>query len=164
MELYLLRHGIAESGGAGRPDAGRKLTEAGQVKLRAVLARARAAKAAPSLILSSPYLRAVETAQLAAEVLGYQGTILSTDTLLPSSSPQAVWRELRSHGDEKAILLAGHEPLLSESASYLLGTSRVVVEMKKGALLRIDIEDLSGAPRGIVRWLLTSKLTSGQGG
>jgi phosphohistidine phosphatase len=164
MEVYLLRHGIAESGGAGRPDAKRKLTDAGKEKLRQVLARARAAKVSPSLILTSPLVRAVETAQIAAEELGYKDAIPQTDALLPSSTPQAVWRELRSHGGQTGILLAGHEPLLSELASFLLGASRVVVEMKKGALLRIDIGDSAGAPRGVVRWLMTAKLASEEGG
>jgi phosphohistidine phosphatase len=164
MEVYILRHGIAEERGAGRTDAERKLTAAGKEKLRAVLSRARAANVMPSAILTSPFPRAMETAEIAAEVLGYKGPILATDTLLPSSSPPAVWRELRHHGDEPAILLAGHEPLLSELASFLLGTSRVVVDMKKGALLRVDIEDVTGAPRGVIRWLMTPKLASEGGG
>ena len=161
MELYLLRHGVAESGGAGRPDAQRRLTDAGKEKLRQVLARARSAKVAPSLILTSPLVRAVETARIAAQELGYRGAIPETDALLPSSTPAATWRELRSHGEEAAILVAGHEPLLSELASFLLGTSRVVVEMKKGALARIDLEVSAGAPQGLLRWLITAKLAEG---
>ena len=103
-------------------------------------------------------MRAVETARIAAQELGYRGAIPETDALLPSSTPQAVWRELRGHAGETAILVAGHEPLLSELASYLVGASRVVVEMKKGALARIDLEVTAGAPQGVLRWLLTAKL------
>ena len=160
MEVYLLRHGIAEARRAGRTDAERKLTEDGKRKLRQVLARARAAKAEPSLILTSPLTRAVETAEIAAEVLRYQGAIVPAEALLPSSSPRAVWRELGAHAGERAVLLAGHEPLLSETASYLLGASRVVVEVKKGALLRVDLEITSGEPRGVLQWLLTAKLAA----
>ncbi len=160
MEIYILRHGVAEARHAGRADADRKLTEEGRQKLRLVLARARAAKAEPSLILTSPFARAVETAEIAAEVLRYKGAIVRTDALLPSSSPRAVWRELGAHADEAAVLLAGHEPLLSETASYLLGTSRVVVELKKGALLRIDLAIPSAEPRGVIQWLLTAKLAA----
>jgi len=164
MEIYILRHGIAEVRGTAGGDAGRRLTEAGKEKLRPVLARAREAKAAPSLILSSPYARAVETAEIAAEELGYRGAILRTDALLPSSSAQAVWRELREHRDQAAILLAGHEPLLSELASYLLGASRVLVSIKKGAMLRIDVEESDREPSGVLQWLITPRLASTGGG
>jgi phosphohistidine phosphatase len=160
MEVYLLRHGIAEPRGAGRTDAERKLTEEGRQKLRQVLARARAAKVEPSLILTSPLIRAVQTAQIAAEVLRYQGAIVTADALLPSSSARAVWRELGAHAGEAAVLLAGHEPLLSETASYLVGASRVVVDLKKGALLRIDLEVSGAEPRGVIQWLLTPKLAA----
>ncbi len=161
MEIYLLRHGIAEPGRAGRPDGERQLTEVGKQTLRQVLARAHAAEVKPSLILTSPLIRAVETAELAGEVLRYRGRIVPTDALLPSSSARAVWRALGAHAGEAAVLLAGHEPLLSETASYLLGASRVLVALKKAALLRIDLEITGGEPRGVIQWLLTAKLTAG---
>jgi phosphohistidine phosphatase len=158
MEVYLLRHGIAENRRPGRADAERKLTDEGKAKLRVVLARAQGAAGVPSLILTSPLVRAAETARIAAQVLGYAEAIEATDALLPSSSPQAVWKERRSRMGERAILLAGHEPLLSETASYLLGASRVAVDFKKGALMRIDIDEVTGAPRGVLQWLLTPRL------
>jgi phosphohistidine phosphatase len=158
MDLYILRHGIAEDTPPGRTDADRRLTEEGRAKLRNVLKRARGAVGTPGLILSSPLVRAVETAQIAAEVFGYGEPIEQTDALLPSSSPQAVWRAIRSRAGDGAILLAGHEPLLSETASYLLGASRVELDFKKGALMRIYVGETTGAPRGILKWLLTPKL------
>jgi phosphohistidine phosphatase len=162
MEIYILRHGIAEPRRPGRADAKRALTDRGRVKLREVLARARAAKVAPSLILTSPYVRAVQTAEIAAEVLGRKGILTRTDALLPSSSPEAVWREILGHADEDAILLAGHEPLLSEAATYLLGAERTVIELKKGALVSIDLEELHSPPQGVLKWLLTPKLAAGK--
>jgi phosphohistidine phosphatase len=160
MEIYILRHGIAEVGRPGRSDAERKLTDAGREKLRWVLDRARTASLKPSLILTSPYKRAVETAEIAAEILGCKNAIVQTDVLLPSSSAQAVWRELVNYRDNDAILLTGHEPLLGEAASYLLGASRVLLDLKKGALLRIDVEELGKAPSGMLQWLLTAKLAA----
>jgi phosphohistidine phosphatase len=159
MEIYLLRHGIAENRRPGRADAERKLTDEGKDKLRRVLSRARGAALVPSLILTSPLVRAVETAEIAAQVLGYAESIETTDALLPSSSPQAVWKELRGRAGERAVLLAGHEPLFSETASYLLGAPRVVIDFKKGALMRIDVDDTAGAPRGVLQWLLTPRLS-----
>jgi phosphohistidine phosphatase len=158
MELFLLRHAIAENRRPGRQDAARRLTEPGKEKLLQVLRVARAAGVKPSLILTSPYQRAVETAEIAAEVLGSTNPIVPSDVLLPSSSPEAVWRLIHSNSEESAILLAGHEPLLGETASYLLGSPRLLVDLKKSALMRIDVEEFVGKPRGMLQWLLTPKL------
>ncbi len=158
MEIYILRHGIAEERRTGRTDSTRKLTGAGKVKLRQVLETARAAGVRPSLILTSPYVRAVETAELAATILRCADPIVHTDALLPSSTPQAVWRVIREQAGQTAVLLAGHEPLLSEAASFLLGASWALMDLKKGALLRIDLTRLDEEPRGVLQWLLTAKL------
>jgi phosphohistidine phosphatase len=157
MELYLLRHGIAELRQPSRPDAQRALTEDGKVKLRKVLARAKKAGVAPSLILTSPYTRALQTAELAAEVLGYQGQIVKTPALLPGGSPPAIWAEIRSRPNERAVLLSGHEPLLSEAAAYLLNAPTLKMDLKKGALVRIDLERVTAEPQGELKWLLTPK-------
>src|SRR5271168_401188 len=120
MQLYILRHGIAEDGAAGQPDSERALTAEGKKRLRPVLRMAQKAGVSPSLILSSPYRRALETAELAAKVLHYKGEVLRSRTLTPSSSPTSVWDEIRVHKDEPQILLAGHEPLFSSLTAYLL--------------------------------------------
>lgn len=157
MEIYLLRHGIAELRQAPRPDAQRALTEDGKVKLRKVLARAKKAGVAPSLILTSSYARAVQTAELAAEVLAYQGQIVKTPALLPGGSPTAVWTEIRSRPNERAILLSGHEPLLSAAAAHLLNAPTLKIDLKKGALIRIDLQRVTSEPQGVLKWLLTPK-------
>ncbi len=157
MEIYLLRHGIAELRQPARPDAQRALTDDGKVKLRKVLARAKKADVAPSLILTSSYARALQTAELAAEVLIYQGQIVKTPALLPGGSPPAIWAEIRSRPNERAILLSGHEPLLSASAAYLLNAPTLKIDLKKGALVRIDIERVTGDPQGELKWLMTPK-------
>lgn len=162
MQIYLLRHGIAEDARAGTSDGDRALTKEGVEKLKKVLNVAREAGVSPSLILTSPLRRAVETAQVAAEVLGTKQPLVRTEALVPSASPEAVWGEIRAHRTEKAILLASHEPLLSGTLSYLLGSSRVLVELKKGALVRIDTSEFGAAPRGLLQWLLTPKLAAGR--
>ncbi len=160
MELYILRHGIAEARRPSLPDEKRGLTEKGKLRLRVILKCARAAKVRPALILTSPYVRAVETAELAAGVLGCTDAVVHTEALLPGASPQAVWQEIRSHEDAKSILISGHEPLLSRTASYVLGASWTLVELKKGALLCIEVDPAEKQPRGTLRWLLTYKLAA----
>ena len=130
MEIYLLRHGIAEDGHPGQADAERQLTDEGKEKLRRVLKRARSADVKPGVILSSPYRRAGETAAIAAEVLDYKGKVVETSALLPDAAPQEMWEEMRSRGNESAVLLASHEPLMSTLAAFLLGCPGLQVDMK----------------------------------
>jgi phosphohistidine phosphatase len=160
MEIYILRHGVAEDGQPGQPDAERALTPDGRKKLRNILRTASAADVAPSLILTSPYKRALQTAQLAAEILDYKGELLRTKALEPASSPKAVWDEIRVHKDEAQILLAGHEPLFSRLTAYLLGSPSLQVDFKKGAIACVEIERFGAEPHGVLRWMLTSKLSA----
>jgi len=158
MEIYLLRHGIAEERSATGRDADRRLTDEGRSKLRRVLERAHQAGVSPSLILSSPLRRALETAEIAAHELGYEGKIVRIPALVPEASPQEVWNALREHRSESAVLLAGHEPLFSSTVAYLLGSTREMVHFRKGALVRIDVQATGPTPAGVLEWLLTAKL------
>ena len=155
MQIYLLRHGIAEDARPGQPDAGRALTAEGKDKLRRVLRRAGAAGARPASIVSSPLRRALETAAVAAEVLEYSGKIAESRALLPEASPFDLWEEIRRRGEEPSILLASHEPLMSTLAAFLLGCPALQVDIKKAALLRIDCERLAREPKGVLKWMLT---------
>jgi phosphohistidine phosphatase len=158
MELYLLRHGIAEDRAASGRDADRALTEEGRRKLEKVLRRARKAGVEPALILSSPLRRAMETAQMAAGELGCKSAIVRCDALLPDSTPRQAWSEIRAHGDEPSLLLTGHEPLFSQTAAWLLGSTRAMIDFRKGALLCIDCAPAGAEPRGVLQWMLTPKV------
>jgi phosphohistidine phosphatase len=155
MQIYLLRHGIAGESRPGSSDSDRALTSEGRDKLRRVLKQARRAGAAPSLILSSPYRRALETADVAAEVLGYGGKVVRTRVLTPEASPFDAWEEIRARHDEPAILLASHEPLMSSLAAFLLTSPALQVDMKKAALVRVDCDGFGPEARGVLKWMLT---------
>jgi phosphohistidine phosphatase len=158
MELYLFRHGIAEVGNPGRADSERELTEDGRKKTAAVVKTAARAGAMPSLILSSPYARALQTARIAADEFGYKGHVVQIEALIPHHSPETVWKELREYRDEGAILLAGHEPLLGNLVAYLLATPALRIEMKKSAMVRVDVDGARPTPHGVLRWMITPKL------
>lgn len=158
MDLFLLRHGIAENGRPGMPDSGRALTAEGRRKLREVLRAAQAARVSPDYILTSPYRRARETAEIAAEVLKYEGELLTTQALTPDSRPEQVWEEVRIHKDASQILLCGHEPLFSHLTSFLLDAPSLRVDFKKGAMARVEIDAFGARPRGILRWFLAPRL------
>ena len=151
----MLRHGVAEDARPGQPDSERPLTGEGREKLRRVLKRARGADLDPSLILSSPYRRAIETAAVAAEVLAYNGEIVRTRALVPESSPFDAWEEIRSRKD-RTQHSAGQPRAADEfPGSFLLDSPALRVDMKKAALVRIDCERFGPKPDGMLKWMLT---------
>jgi phosphohistidine phosphatase len=158
MELYILRHGIAEDGNPGQKDSERALTDEGRKKLHEVMRVVHRAGVAPALMVSSPYLRAVQTAEIAMEVLRYNGTLLQTPVLIPPSEPETVWQEVRTHRDAPSIMLVGHEPLLSQVIGYVLGARSLQVDLKKAAVVRVDVESFGQQPRGVLKWMLVPKL------
>jgi phosphohistidine phosphatase len=160
--IYLLRHGIAEDATGTQSDSERALTPEGKKKVREVLRTASRTGVTAALILSSPYRRALETAKLAADELGYKDDILTTQALLPGAAPHQAWEEIRVHRESESLLLAGHEPLFSSLAAYLLGTPEAQIDFKKGALLCIEVPSVGARPRGILKWMLTPKLAAAE--
>jgi phosphohistidine phosphatase len=158
VEIYILRHGIAETAKPGQPDEDRALTGEGRKKLRAVLKVAARAGLKPALILTSPYRRAVQTAEIAAETLNYQNEVAPAQALEPGGQPEDVWTEIRAHPECRQILLATHEPLAGYLAAYLVGGPAGMIDVKKASLIRIDVESTGPRPKGILRWILTPGL------
>jgi phosphohistidine phosphatase len=160
MQVYLLRHGIAEEAGPGQSDANRALTNEGRRKLRQVLQAAADAEVQPTLVLSSPLKRALQAAEIAVQILKYKNEIVQSRALTPNSSVEEAWDEIRVHRDEDSVLLVGHNPLFSELAGFLIGSKTAQIEMKKGAILRVDMESFTPHPKGSLRWYLTPKLAA----
>jgi phosphohistidine phosphatase len=160
MQVYLLRHGIAEEARPGKSDADRELTAEGRRRLREPLQLAFQAGVQPTLILSSTLVRALQTAEIAAQALHYKNEVLQTEALLPNSQPERMWDEIRVHRDERELMLVGHDPLFSQAAGYLLGAPELQIDFKKGAILRLDFEAFGPKPRGVLRWFITSKVAA----
>ncbi len=160
MQLYLLRHGIAEENATSGRDADRGLTADGRRKVRQTLEAAADAGVELTLVLTSPLKRAVQTAEIAQQVLKYKGELLRSPALTPSSPVEQAWDAIRAHRREASLLLVGHNPLFSELASYLLGSKEIQIDFKKGALLRIDLESFPAHPKGVLRWHLSPKLAA----
>ena len=159
MQIYRLRHGIAEDARPGQADADRALTPEGIKRLREILKRARTASVAPTVIVTSPYVRARQTAELAKEILGYEDELSPSSKLTPMASPMDTWAEVRALRREPSLLLVGHEPHMSSFTGYLLGTPELRVDFKKGAMVRIDLLDFGVHPRGILKWMMAPKLS-----
>jgi phosphohistidine phosphatase len=160
VQVFLLRHAIAEENSNSGNDADRALTPEGRRKLREVLRVASDAGVQPALILTSPLRRALETAEIARTVLKCKDSLLQSKVLAPGSSIEQVWDEIRAHRDVSSLMLVGHNPLFTELAAYLLGSKEIQVHFKKGALLRIDIERFPAQPKGLLRWYFTPRLVT----
>jgi phosphohistidine phosphatase len=157
MRIYLLRHGLAEPG-AGIPDEQRSLTDEGRTKLKGLLERAAPAIGTPGLILTSPLQRAIQTGQIAAEVLGYRAGFIRSTALAPEAPPSGVWQEVRMRRDRGSLLLVAHQPLIGEAVACFLGAREPCVSVPPGALFAFEIDGAGHMPAGVLRWMLSPEL------
>ena len=161
MNLYLLRHGIAvEPGTPGyEKDADRPLTPEGERKLWQIAEAMEALELSFDLILSSPYLRARQTAEIVAEALKARKRLELSDSLTPGGSTKKLVDLLnRLQPPPDNVLLVGHEPYLSGLISLLVaGDTASAVLMKKGGLCKLSTESLKHGRCATLEWLLNPK-------
>ena len=162
MNLYLMRHGIALP--ADDPsvahDGDRPLTPKGIKRTRKAARGLRRLNIPFDVILTSPVLRAPQTADAVAGELGTEALVKEFSSLAPESTVDHLLFGLTRYKNHEHLLLVGHEPLLSNALSHLLGgksARSVHVEFKKGALCRVEIDDLPPSNPGKLHWLLTPK-------
>jgi phosphohistidine phosphatase len=158
IELYLVRHGLAEDRGEAWPDdAKRPLTEEGMAKLRKAARALARLGVSFDVILASPLVRARQTAELIAAGFDPKPHIVTAESLAPGGSPAAVMADLEKHAKRERVALVGHEPGIGELAARLIG-SRHPVPFKKGGICRIDVLSLPPSGPGELRWLVTPKI------
>ena len=153
-----MRHGIADDPTPGTRDADRALTGEGKKKLREVLQVAQRAGVKPSLVLSSPYRRARETAAIAMDVLSIDAEPVLCEHFTPMGEPRKSWDEIRLYSEEPSVLATTHEPFTGLMVAFLLGMPHFPVDVKKGSLIRIDVDGFGPHPRGVLKWMLTPRL------
>jgi phosphohistidine phosphatase len=158
MLLFILRHGHAEPATPGGRDADRPLTAEGKQAVRQVLARAAMAGVEPDQLLVSPYLRARETAEIAREVFELAEPAIPSNALVPESHPESVWDEVRVHADASDLLLVGHNPLLSDLLTVLLGAGAHSIDLRTAGLACVDLGSVGAQVRGRLVWLLTPEV------
>lgn len=158
MELYLLRHAIAaDYGPAGTGDAGRPLTPEGTAKMQKAAAGLRRIGLQPQVLLSSPFVRAAQTAAIVAEALDMR--VQLADELASGCTLERLLPVLEQHHSAASVMIVGHEPDLSTIVEELTGGS---IEMKKGALALVELDLPVGA--GVLRWLLPPKVLRAMAG
>jgi phosphohistidine phosphatase len=155
MRLYLLRHGIAEDGYPGLADFDRALTREGRVELARIARGLHRLKIAPDAILSSPLVRARQTAEIVAPALGREVGIV--DRLASGADWEDFLNLLAQWNTASSLMLVGHEPDFSRAAALLVGAPEGSIVLKKAGLIRIDLQEAPWAGRGHLRWVLTPR-------
>jgi phosphohistidine phosphatase len=157
-EIYLIRHGLAEERGDKWPDdAKRPLTDDGMSRMRKSIRGLSRLGVSFDVVLTSPLVRAKQTAEIAAGGVSPRPSIVTIDSLSPDGTFAAVVADLEKHAKKTRIALVGHEPHIGELAARLIG-SRHAIDFKKGAVCRIDLATLPPSGPGDLRWLLTPKI------
>jgi phosphohistidine phosphatase len=160
MQLLIVRHADAGDRDAfaatGRPDSERPLSEKGVEQMRAAAPRIRDLVPEVDHLVTSPYARARETAEILRRE--YRAvSLLETASLEPDEHPKAFARYLRDLGGE-VVLCVGHEPHLGELTAWLTsGERKAYMDFKKGGACLVECD---GAPRkgsGVLRWLVGPK-------
>lgn len=152
MELYFLRHGDAEPASAAGSDAERRLTDRGKRETRTVALAMQRAGARPEMILTSPLVRARETAAVLESVFG--GSAEADERLASGCSLGDIQRAVSTH-DRSRLVFVGHEPDLSRIVGQLVGSARV--SMSKSGVARVDC-GRAEPDAGILVWLLSPQI------
>jgi phosphohistidine phosphatase len=152
VQLILIRHAAAIDRDAGVSDERRYLTLEGRAYFRKTARTMRNQGVAPDLILTSPLLRAVQTADILAERLKYAGELVAVADLEPGFDLSGLKRLLDKFGKVGELCLVGHEPDLSCLAVNLLGHTRGF-RFKKGSAIRLDVDSGALPQSAGFKWL-----------
>jgi len=161
MNLYLLRHGIAtEPDLAGyAPDSERPLTAKGAARLRETARAMKQLDLSFDLVLSSPFVRAKQTAEIITRSLKLRKKMAFSDDLTPSGNPRLLIQHLNQFRPEpESVLLVGHEPYLGKLIALLAaGNTSLEIDFKKGGLCKLEAEFLLYGRCAKLVWLLTPR-------
>jgi phosphohistidine phosphatase len=162
MKLLIVRHADAgdqeEFAKTGKPDHLRPLSRKGEDQMRAAAAGLAKLVKSVDLIVTSPYVRAVQTADIVRSAYGSVPQETSR-TLEPEVAPEKFVEWLRSHDDKDVICAVGHEPHLGILTTWLIaGIDDSRVDMKKGGACLLDFEKRAKKGAATLRWLMGPKV------
>ncbi|MGH7147998.1 MAG: SixA phosphatase family protein [Nitrospiraceae bacterium] len=157
MDCVLLRHGIAvEREEWEGKDVDRPLTEKGKQRVCEVVAGLNRLDVQPTHVLSSPLIRAIETAKIAHRSLRVRSAVQIVDELLPDAPPDRLLSILHDLSPESCVICVGHEPHLGMVASVMLaGKPSTAFPFKKAGACLIELSIPAKPGRGVLRWWLT---------
>ncbi len=159
MELYVIRHAISEPLGKRNEfsDEKRSLTDAGRDRMREAAKGLRKLGVQFDLLLTSPLIRAIQTAEIVAAAFDVGAEIQQTASLAPGASAGALFAELKSQTGVESVALVGHQPDLGLLVSGIIGSAAASIQLKKGGVCCVNVSETVPALRGDLVWLLTPK-------
>ena len=157
MICILFRHGIAaDREDWARDDALRPLTQKGVKRTQAAASGLLQLGIAPDHILSSPLVRALDTAQIIREVFKLREDVQVRDELLPDAPPDKLFPALSVLPSDACVVCVGHEPNLSEVAGLMLfGQPVAGLSLKKAGACCVEFKQDPRAGHGVLHWWLT---------
>ena len=157
MNLYLMRHAIAAELEENTEDNQRPLTEKGRKKLGKIARNLEKLDLKFDVILTSPYLRACQTADVVADALDIKSkNVVETENLTPLGFAEKLVEEINAREPVENMLIVGHEPFLSQLIGTLVaGDVSLSIDMKKAGLCKLSIEQLTYGRCATLEWLLT---------
>jgi phosphohistidine phosphatase len=161
MDIYILRHAVAVSREEyqGQEDASRPLTPKGEKEMRKAAKGMKEMGVEFDLLLSSPYLRCVQTAEIVNNVFKRPVEIEFSKHLKPEGASKELMEEInRKYRARRSLLLVGHEPYLSALITlWLGGFENMAIELKKGGLCKLTANRLTHGRCATLEWLLTPR-------
>jgi phosphohistidine phosphatase len=155
MDLFVLRHGKAEQV-SDRADGKRALTEDGKDEMRKIGKWLQQKKFRFNVIATSPLTRAYQTAEIVARSVGQKERLAVWEELGPGGDLDALSYRASLYDEDAAIILIGHEPMLSMLISRIIsGHDTVSLILAKGGLAKIRNFSFDKRPYGELQWLLT---------
>ncbi len=152
MKLYIVRHAAAVDRSQEIFEEARFLTPEGRIYFRKTARTMLKNGIEPALILTSPLLRAVQTADILAETLSYSGPLLVKEELRPGFDMGLLDRLLEDYRSADELVLVGHEPDLSALVSVLVSASKGF-NFKKGTAIKLKVDPSDLPASTAFKWL-----------
>ena len=153
MNIYLIRHGDAEGISKGLKDSERKITTEGEMKIRNAALYWRNIIPEFDYIISSPYLRSLQTAKIIADIYNHKKEIIVDKRIGCGSETESVIEMLSSY-QAGEIAIVGHQPDLSNHLSIFISGSGASAEFKKGAIAKISFNNKIREGKGVLELLV----------
>jgi phosphohistidine phosphatase len=139
MNLYVIRHAKAVEGSMSMPDGWRCLADQGRADAKIMRTRLAAKDIKPHLIITSPLVMAVQTAEILAEKIQRSNLVIASGHLLPDANIEQLISYLQKFKESKSIMVVGHEPLLGLLVTALLDHDEHIISLKKGSCVALDV-------------------------
>ena len=159
MKLYVMRHASAEDSAPGGEDHDRPLTQAGRDHTRKAALGMLAMGLRFDAILTSPKVRALETASLVSAAYDQEPAPLTLHALMDDIPVESAASALETYFVYESVLIVGHEPQLSGLVSLLLtgGAGLLTIALKRGGCVAIDLPGRRDRAGAALRWMMTQR-------